>query len=190
MTAFVEECRREWKRLGVPDLLADEMATDLHADLVEAEADGVSAAEILGESDPRRFAATVASERGLVGDSPPKKSRKRFWIVFAVCLFVLLVLLALAAGGLLVTTSVGNSGPAPPVFEGTPIRSITVPNLIGRRACKAERIALAAHLVVRGVRRSKCNALVVGQRPAPGSIVPLQKGSRMQVSLRLRRARR
>jgi hypothetical protein len=43
MTAFVEECRREWKRLGVPDLLAEEMATELEADLAEAEADGVSA---------------------------------------------------------------------------------------------------------------------------------------------------
>jgi hypothetical protein len=50
MTAFVEECRREWKRLGVPDLLAEEMATELEADLAEAEADGVSAAEMLGES--------------------------------------------------------------------------------------------------------------------------------------------
>jgi hypothetical protein len=52
MSTFVEECRREWKRLGVPDLMADEMATDLEADLAEAQADGVSAAEILGESDP------------------------------------------------------------------------------------------------------------------------------------------
>jgi hypothetical protein len=58
MTAYVEECRQEWKRLGVPDLLAEEMAADLEADLAEAEADGVSATEMLGESDPRRFAAT------------------------------------------------------------------------------------------------------------------------------------
>ena len=66
MTSFIEECRREWRRLGVPELLADEMATDLETDLAEAEADGIPAAEILGESDPRRFAATWASERGLV----------------------------------------------------------------------------------------------------------------------------
>ena len=66
MPAFIEECRYEWKRLGVPDSMADEMATELEADLAEAEADGVSAAEILGESDPRRFAATWATERGLV----------------------------------------------------------------------------------------------------------------------------
>ena len=61
MTAFVEECRQEWKRLGVPDFLAEEMATELESDLAEAEADGVSAAEMLGESDPRRFAAKWAT---------------------------------------------------------------------------------------------------------------------------------
>jgi hypothetical protein len=80
VTAFVEECRREWKRLGVPDLLADEMASDLDADLVEAQADGVSTAEFLGESDPRRFAATLASERGLVAESAPQRRRSRRWI--------------------------------------------------------------------------------------------------------------
>jgi hypothetical protein len=81
MTAYVEECRQEWKRLGVPDLLAEEMATELESDLAEARADGVSATEILGESDPRRFAATWASERGLVAEpAPPRKTRRR-WIL-------------------------------------------------------------------------------------------------------------
>ena len=37
MSDFVEQCRREWKRLGVPDPLAEEMATDLATDLGEAE---------------------------------------------------------------------------------------------------------------------------------------------------------
>ena len=71
MNAFVEECRREWKRLGVPDGLAEEMAAELESDLAEAEADGVSAAEMLGESDPRRFAANWARERGLVSEPTP-----------------------------------------------------------------------------------------------------------------------
>ena len=84
MPAFIEECRYEWKRLGVPDSMAEEMATELEADLAEAEADGISAAEILGESDPRRFAATWARERGLVSEPPPKKSRKGLWIGLAV----------------------------------------------------------------------------------------------------------
>jgi hypothetical protein len=75
MTPYVEECRREWKRLGVPDLLAEEMATELETDLEEAQADGVSATEILGESAPRRFAATWARERGLVAEPQPPRRR-------------------------------------------------------------------------------------------------------------------
>src|SRR5262245_8614439 len=68
MTDFVEQCRGEWKRLGVPDPLAEEMAEDLASDLREAEAEGVSAEELLGSSffDPSSFAATWAAERGIV----------------------------------------------------------------------------------------------------------------------------
>ena len=102
MTAFVEECRREWKRLGVPELLAEEMATELEADLAEAEADGVSATEMTGESDPRHFAATWASERGLVSEPAPHKRRSRvwLWVVLAfVVLFVFLISFALIGFG-------------------------------------------------------------------------------------------
>jgi hypothetical protein len=69
---FVEQCRREWRRLGVPESLAEEMATDLACDLEEAEAEGVSAEELLGSSvvDPRSFAASWATERG-VAAAPP-----------------------------------------------------------------------------------------------------------------------
>jgi hypothetical protein len=68
---FIEECRREWKRLRVPDPLADEMAADLAADLEEAEAEGVTPEEVLGSdtSDPRSFAASWAAERGVI---PPR----------------------------------------------------------------------------------------------------------------------
>ena len=67
MSEFVEECRREWKRLGVPDPIANEMALDLTTDIEEAEADGGSAEDVLGNSlfDPRRFAAAWASSRGV-----------------------------------------------------------------------------------------------------------------------------
>ena len=47
MSDFVEQCRLEWRRLGVPDALAEEMATDLAADLTEAAAEGVTAEESL-----------------------------------------------------------------------------------------------------------------------------------------------
>jgi len=80
---FVEECRIEWKRLGVPDPVANEMAADLAADLEEAEADGVSAEEVLGSGafDPRSFATAWAAERGVIqrplqsGQRLPRGSR-------------------------------------------------------------------------------------------------------------------
>jgi len=65
---FVKECRSEWKRLGVPDAVANEMAADLAVDLEEAEADGTSAEEVLGSGafDPRSFATAWAAERGVI----------------------------------------------------------------------------------------------------------------------------
>jgi hypothetical protein len=69
---FVEQCRREWKRLRVPDPVANEMAADLAADLEEAEAEGASAEEVLGSGviDPRSFAASWAAERAVI--PPPR----------------------------------------------------------------------------------------------------------------------
>jgi lysylphosphatidylglycerol synthetase-like protein (DUF2156 family) len=75
---FIEECRREWKRLRVPDLVANEMAADLAADLEEAEAEGASPDEVLGSaaSDPRSFATSWAAERAVI-PPPPLASRLR-----------------------------------------------------------------------------------------------------------------
>jgi hypothetical protein len=192
MTPFVEECRREWQRLGVPDLLAEEMAMDLEADLAEAEAEGVSAAEILGESDPRRFAETWASARGLVPEQPPpRKSRKRLWIWVAVGLailafFVLLPALALVGGG--GSASVGHlSG-----FPVTPLRRTRIPNLVGLKVCRAELIAVQSGLNVHigGRERSRrCDLIVSGQTPTPGNLVRLDARHAV-VTLRLGRARR
>jgi hypothetical protein len=79
MSDFVEQCRREWRRLGVADPLADEMATDLVSDLREAEAEGVSAEELLGSSafDPPAFAASWAAERGIIPKPPSSPPRRR-----------------------------------------------------------------------------------------------------------------
>jgi hypothetical protein len=184
MNAFVEECRREWKRLGVPDGLAEEMATELESDLAEAEADGVSAAEMLGESDPRRFATTWARERGLVSDPTPQTRRRRVWpwILVAVVFLVLVpTWLALQSSGS------SHSSSASPVRVKPPPR-LTVPNLVGRRACTAERVAVAVGLFVRHVPKSRCKALVIAQRPAPGSVIPRARGPHTTVRLRLGRA--
>lgn len=77
MSEFVEECRREWTRLGVPDPVANEMAADLTADLNEAAAEGGSPEDVLGNSafDPRRFAAAWAVARGVTQPPPPTDRR-------------------------------------------------------------------------------------------------------------------
>src|SRR5262249_14516636 len=103
MSDFVEQCRREWKRLGVPDPLAEEMAADLTSDLREAEAEGVSAEDLLGEvaSDPRTFAASWAGERGIIPEPPGQGHARRkppvlvaFTALAAFALIVAAVLLA------------------------------------------------------------------------------------------------
>lgn len=72
MNAFVDECRREWRRLHVPDELADEMAAELEADLAEAG----STEELLGAAaaDPTLLAREWATERGLVRATPRRRS--------------------------------------------------------------------------------------------------------------------
>jgi hypothetical protein len=76
VSKFVDECGREWKRLGVPRAVAAEMAADLEADLQEAESEGTSLEEVLGSGafDPRSFAASWAAERGVI-PPPPERGR-------------------------------------------------------------------------------------------------------------------
>ena len=102
MSDFVEQCRREWKRLGVPDPLAEEMAADLASDLGEAEAEGVSAEELLGTHDPRSFAASWAAERGVIPAPPDRlRGRRRPHIRVA---FTALAALTLVVAALLLLT--------------------------------------------------------------------------------------
>ncbi len=104
MNAFVEACRREWRRLGVDDAIANEMAADLSADLDEAAAEGASAEDVVGNGifDPQSFAAAWAEARGVVGSpaspSRPSGASRVFLrpIVFAVVAGVAVVIAALA----------------------------------------------------------------------------------------------
>jgi hypothetical protein len=99
MSDFVEQCRSEWRRLGVPDPLAEEMATDLASDLRDAEAEGVSAEELLGSSvfDPQSFAASWAAERGVIPPPGRGKGRRRplFLVAFTAVAALTLVVAAL-----------------------------------------------------------------------------------------------
>jgi hypothetical protein len=128
MTDFVEQCRREWRRLGVPDPLAEEMAADLASDLNEAEAEGVSAEELLGNSssDPRSFAASWAAERGIIPRplSQPIRRRPRSLIAFtaiaAIALIGAAALLLTGEPQLTLRTSLAPHplGPPPPGVGG------------------------------------------------------------------------
>jgi hypothetical protein len=104
MSEFVEQCRREWRRLGVADPLAEEMAADLASDLAEAEAEGVSAADYLGASasDPRSFAASWASERGIIPAPPGREKRGRRPL--ALVAFTALAAIAVIVASLLLAT--------------------------------------------------------------------------------------
>jgi len=124
MSDFVEQWRAELKRLGVPESIAEEMAADLGADIREAEADGISAEELLGSSasDPRAFAASWATERGLVQIRPDQATRRRgrlplaaFTAVAAIALIVAAVLLATGEPKVALVTS----GARPPHIPGS-----------------------------------------------------------------------
>jgi hypothetical protein len=124
MSDFVEQCRQEWTRLGVADPLAEEMAADLASDLEEAEAEGVSATEYLGSmaSDPRSFAASWATERGIVPVPPSRdKGRRRprplvaFTALAAITVIVAALLLATGEPKLALTSTTTRSHlPTPP----------------------------------------------------------------------------
>ena len=104
MSDFIEQCRAEWRRLGVDDPLAEEMAADLAADLNEAEAEGISAEEYLGwgASDARSFAASWARERGIVPEPPVARGGRRKPV--ALVAFTALAALALVVAALLLAT--------------------------------------------------------------------------------------
>jgi hypothetical protein len=129
---FIQECRQEWKRLGVPDPIANEMAADLTADIEEAESEGGSAEDVLGTSlfDPRRFAAAWAGARGVTAPADPidpfaplvKERRPWYRPALVVALAVIGFMVTLAAATLVVgrhssavaaTTHRILSGPGP-----------------------------------------------------------------------------
>jgi hypothetical protein len=127
---FVDECRREWRRLGVQDPIANEMAADLTADIEEAESEGGSAEDVLGNSafDPRRFAGSWAVARGVTAP-PASAALRRRWpalvIGIAGCAALLAVVGAVLVGGrqsAAAVSSVSRIGPrSVRVIPGSPI---------------------------------------------------------------------
>ncbi len=106
MNEFIEQCRREWRRLRVPNRVANEMAAELAADLEQAEAEGVPPEELLGggADDPHSFAAAWAHERG-VGSHSPSSPRRA--LLFAA--FTAFVAVAISGTALMVFASPSQS---------------------------------------------------------------------------------
>jgi hypothetical protein len=125
---FVEECRREWRRLRVPDPVANEMAADLAVDLEEAEAEGVPAEEVLGRgaADPRSFAASWATERGVIQPRPLRdRLPKGSLMVAAVAAFAVI-----AVVGAALATFASSPGSAP-LLAGRPVEApVTTARLV------------------------------------------------------------
>jgi hypothetical protein len=123
---FVAECRREWKRLRVPDPVADEMAADLEADLNEAQHDGVSPEDVLGRgaADPRSFAASWARERGVV--PPPSLTARLPRSVLMLAAIAAFAAIAVGGASLVIFDSPEPSAPEPVLFA-PPDDPVTVP---------------------------------------------------------------
>lgn len=124
MNRFVDQCRSEWRRLGVPDAVANEMAADLTADLEEAEAEGASPEEVLGNGvfDPRSFAASWATARGVVPTDhrAPRIAGRGRWIVLVSALISFFAALA----GLVIVGHVAGTAVAAAVVR----RAENLPN--------------------------------------------------------------
>ena len=170
MSEFVEECRREWKRLGVPPPVANEMAADLAADLQEADAEGVSPEEVLGSSafDPQSFAASWAAERGVI-DRPRPRSRGRKPLLLGA------LVLVLAAGVGLAAALVSDSGSnAPATGTTAPAVSVTVPYLVGLELMgaisRAESRGFSIEFSYRNTSTATSGTVIV-QKPAAGADV-------------------
>lgn len=124
MNEFVEECRREWKRLGVPDPVATEMAADLLADLEEAEAEGTSAEDVLGSGafDARSFAASWAAERGV--SRPPRLRERGTRRSFILAALAVLFAIVVSGAALAIFGSSGSSVGAPELASRPSLRPL------------------------------------------------------------------
>lgn len=139
MSGFVDECRKEWSRLGVPEHVSNEMAADLSADLAEAEAEGASPEEVLGNGvfDAKAFAASWATARGLVHPNLPAPGGRTRpgWAVAVSALVSLVTLIA----GLVITSGHQATSIASVVFRHSV--NLPIPRFFGPR-----RIRIGPHL--------------------------------------------
>ena len=73
-----------------------------------------------------------------------------------------------------------------PPLQVKPVRSVVIPNFVGMKACHARRIAQESLLRVRPFPGSRCDAVVVAQRPAPHTLIAGPRAAHTVVKFRLR----
>lgn len=175
MSEFVDECRREWRRLGVPDSLANEMASDLDADLADANADGVALPEIVGDGDPLRFARDWAVARGLVPEERSERPHLRtLWRLVAVAVAIVVLAAGLTAL-VLALTRTGSS----PARSG---KTVSLPLVVGMKEQEAATVLEGRGLRLRVVLVKTGRAgYVLAQSPAPGALVVRGSAVRLQI---------
>jgi hypothetical protein len=130
---FVEECRREWRRLGVPDPVANEMAADLRADLEEAAAEGATPGDVLGAGafDARAFATAWAAERGVIYQRSriPWRGRRRLGLPLAIAALAVVAIV----GAVLVVVASQPDEATRELFPAPPVASEAIRVVVPRR---------------------------------------------------------
>jgi hypothetical protein len=170
MNDFVEECRREWRRLRVPRHIADEMAAELEADLDEAAPEDVLGSDAF---DARTFAARWAAERGV---TRRRLATRKLLVVAAILASVAVA----GAGGALAITAHDQVPTALPLAtpsstEGASVW-VTSPNaarvVIGPRMLEEAsdtRRTIGSALLIAGLACVVLVTLVPGTLKAPGT---------------------
>ena len=148
MSKFIKECRREWKRLGVPDAVANEMTADLEADLEQAEAEGASREDVLGSAvfDPQSFAASWAAERG-VAESPVTRERLPMRSL-AIAAIAALLIAVIGVGLALLATRSGTSLAVHPAALLPRPQAAAVPELAAHGHAQGVRVVGGILLIV------------------------------------------
>jgi hypothetical protein len=147
MNEFVDQCRREWRRLGVSPAVAQEMAEELAADLAE----GASVEDVLeaDAADARSFAERWARERGVI-------EGRRWRLRIPAALATVALVPAIAGAVLLIAASPQEPSPvtltAPP--SGVWVVKAAAPPAVRERvqaaAAAEENARLARALVIVG----------------------------------------
>jgi hypothetical protein len=126
---FIDECRREWRRLRVPKSVADDMAAELQADLADAAKEGVPPEDVVG-SDARSFAQSWATERGIKSSS----WRKRL----VVGVLAVLVCLAVVGATLAISSSPSRATEKPVTLVFPPPRATAGPVWVRAKAADVQ----------------------------------------------------